>query len=224
MSIFCYKKLIEKSRPVSEQIKQARESAGLTLEELSSRTQVPPNHLLALEEGRYGDLPRAKPYRLAYLRSYGKALGLDSGSLCRQFAIQNGLSDLPRESHPLTASRFKFFSMHGAVKTAAVFILVITFAGYLIWQIKGITEPPKLLIYSPSEGYISSELSVAVQGETEKECLIKINGQEMRPTDDGKFEARVDLSNGVNTITISAVKKHGKTATEVRHVMVRAKT
>jgi len=110
------------------------------------------------------------------------------------------------------------------IRAVALMSLVIGFLGYLIFQINGILHPPKLVVYMPAEGYVSSRLIIAVQGETEKEVKLQVNGKEIIANEQGKFEAEVDLSNGVNTITISAIKKHGKTATVTRHVIVKAET
>ena len=107
------------------------------------------------------------------------------------------------------------------LKNTAVIIFILGFLGYLFWQINGILQPPKLLIYTPADGYVSSHLSTLVQGETEMEVKVTVNGKEIMANERGQFEAMVDLSNGVNAITISAMKKHGKTTTVTRHVVVK---
>jgi hypothetical protein len=37
----------------------------------------------------------------------------------------------------------------------------------------------------------------------------------------GHFETKVDLTTGLNTITILATKKHGKTTAITRHIVVK---
>jgi hypothetical protein len=70
-----------------ESIKQHRIKLGLSLEQVSSRTSIPVQHLTALEEGDVESLP-AGPYLEGYYRSYCKALGLTphKGSITRQMA------------------------------------------------------------------------------------------------------------------------------------------
>ena len=101
-------------------------------------------------------------------------------------------------------------------------VFLIGFVGYLLWQVNGILQPPKLFVFSPNEGSVSNKLTAIVQGETEKEVHLTVNGKEARPNDKGRFEIILDLSNGVNTITISATRKHGKMATVIRHVIVKS--
>ncbi len=128
------------------------------------------------------------------------------------------------QKHPHKIINFSpFRSIPFLIRNIILACLIILFAGYLIWQIKGIINPPLLEIYSPPEGFVTNNISILIQGITEPECRLTINGQDIRPNGAGHFEASVDLSIGVNTIAISAIKKHGKTTTETRHVVVRGR-
>ena len=53
-----------------------------------------------------------------------------------------------------------------------------------------------------------------------KECHLEANGQEIKVDENGKFNTTILLADGVNTLTLSTTKKHGKTTTLVRHVVV----
>jgi hypothetical protein len=98
----------------------------------------------------------------------------------------------------------------------------MVFAGYLTWQIRGILEPPALTVFSPAEGTVITSASTLVEGITEAESLLAVNGQEVVMNKDGKFQAELNLVTGLNTITIASTKKkHRKTTTITRHVIVR---
>ena len=92
---------------------------------------------------------------------------------------------------------------------------------YLGLQVNNILQPPKLNLYSPQNGYVSDEASVDVQGQTENGVKILINGTDVAVHEDGGFVEVVDLTPGLNTITVTAEKKHGKSVTEVRHVVLK---
>ena len=77
------------------------------------------------------------------------------------------------------------------------------------------------MVYSPQNGYITNANPLVVRGETEPEVYISINGEEIVHYEAGQFETSIYLAPGVNTITISATKKHGKTTTETRHVILK---
>lgn len=219
MAIFCRKKLEPPAR-ICVRLKKLREENVLSLENLAEQTHVSAKYLQAIEEGRFEDLPKAKAHRLAYLRSYAEAVGYSPEAAQKQFFSEAGLSDI-KAAHPATHMRAALPSFSFIFRNAALTLFVLAFLGYLVYQVRGIIQPPRLAIFTPVEGFVYDNLSALVQGETEKECRLTINGLEARVNEEGKFEVAVDLTAGVNTITVSVTKKHGKTTTEVRHVVVK---
>lgn len=68
-------------------LKEARESSGLSLEEVAQRTYIKLPYLEALEEGQLERLP-APVYTYGYIRQVAKVLGLDGGALVQRFQEQ----------------------------------------------------------------------------------------------------------------------------------------
>ena len=220
MSIFCYKK-IDAAVRLGEQFCKKREELKLTLEEAAEKTRVPLKYLAALEKSRFSDLPKTKVHRLAYVKEYATYLNLSPQVCVGQFSCEDGLEG-SHFIHPLRAIKlFPFSSISTALRTTILASLVIFFASYLVWQVRRVLEPPRLAVYAPIEGHVLNQTRTAIVGETEKETHLTINGQDVMVTEDGKFDATIDLTVGVNTITIEAVKKHGKTTTLTRHVVVK---
>lgn len=218
MSTFCAKK-IASPLCLGDKFKKAREEHGFTVQDFTSKTGLSVKHINCLEKNYFSELPKAKVFRLAYLRAYTNTFNLDKEAILKQFAEEGGWNDLTKNQK---VSRFSFSSLSTLSIVARNFLIagfVILFASYLIWQVKGVMTPPKLLVYTPIEGMVTSQLNIAVQGTTEKETHLTINGQEVRPNEKGQFDSPVDLSNGINEITISATKKHGKTTTITRHII-----
>ncbi len=222
MSIFCSKKL-SAPEPLGQILLKAREHCGLSLEEFSTKIGVPKNYIHAIEKNAFNELPPIKFFRLAYLRAYVSALNLEQKNIFDQFKREGGLSNVKDgNTSPLkNLSKFSFFSSSVLLRNSAIAIVVILFASYLGWQVKGILEAPKLTVYTPIEGAVSNQIGVLVQGQSEKEVHLTVNGQSIMINEKGQFESLVDLSNGVNTITISAMKKHGRATTVTRHVVVK---
>ncbi|MEK7213449.1 MAG: helix-turn-helix domain-containing protein [Patescibacteria group bacterium] len=222
MAIFCLKK-IESPVRLGERLRKAREGRGLTLEEIVTTTHIPLEYLAALEESNFSKLPKARGYRLAYLREYAEALELSPSSCLHQFHKEEGWEDI-KNIHPRKDLKIsRFYSLSFLARNILIAIFVLAFAGYLIWQVRGILEPPQLAIFFPPEGAVSDKLNIVVQGETEKESRLSINGQEIMINEQGRFESMVDLSEGLNTVIISATKKHGKTTTITRHIVAKTK-
>lgn len=221
MPTFCLKKL-EPTTRVGERLKKAREKKELSLEDICQKTRIPLKYLEAIECGHFKELPRTKAHRLAYIREYAEELNLNPASLLHQFSQESDLTDdIP--THPRRALNFSSFSsLTNIFKNVGAIILLVGFLGYLAWQVNGILQPPKLAVFTPTDGYISNKPTTLVQGETEKEVRLTVNGKDVMPNNDGKFEIPLDLSTGVNTITISAIKKHGKITTVTRNIIVKS--
>lgn len=66
--------------PVGLELKQARERAGLSAEEVSDRTKIQPHRIEALESGDFQALPYGV-YLEGIVRAYAREVGLDQAAL-----------------------------------------------------------------------------------------------------------------------------------------------
>jgi len=71
------------SAETGRRLKRARESRGLTLEDVARMTGIDPQYLQAIESGQLGELP--SPYVRSYLRSYAQCVGEDPQALLRLY-------------------------------------------------------------------------------------------------------------------------------------------
>lgn len=221
MSIFCYKK-IDTKKCLGWELKEAREQQKLSLEEVSKVTRIPLKYLEAFENNRFFELPKAASHQRAYLRQLCQLYKIDFTTAIYKFSCDGGLkiNTLPYLQE-LSTEKLRPLSL--LIRNLSLTIFVLFFVAYLGWQIRGIMTPPKLMVYSPIEGQISNRAEITIQGETDKENHLEANGQEIKVNEQGKFNDIILLSNGVNTITLSTTKKHGKTTTVTRHVVVSIK-
>ncbi len=221
MSAFKKKKLNPPKR-VCLRLKEARESCGMSLERLSQKTKISKDFLQALEECRFQDLPSAEVYQKNFLKSYVEALCIDPDPFLKQYLSEE--CDKKKKSINLNKKIKKNYleNLPFFLRYSLALIFLLSLFSYLGLQVKNIVEPPKLEIFSPPQGYITTELSVLLQGQTDKEVTVSVNGKDVGTNEKGVFEAQIDLSVGVNTLTIEAKKKHGKTTQEVRHVVLKA--
>lgn len=220
MALFCLKK-IQGPLLVGELLKKTRKTKKMTIDEAAQLTRIAKKYLQIIERNKFKNLPQTKAHCLAYIRKYATILKLDSDKIVKQFTQEADLKNYT-PTHP--HSYLKIKSMNSIViwiKKISLIIAILTFTGYLAWQINGILKPPRLVVFSPVEGYISNNLTTLVQGQTDKEVTLTINGKEIRTNDKGEFETVIDLSKGINSITISAIKKHGKTATLTRNIIMK---
>ncbi len=222
MTIFCAKKLTTPEQRLGAKLKEAREVFGVDLNTVSKAIRIPAKYLNALEKNRFNDLPKAKVYRLNYLKEYANFLHLDETKTIEQFNRENGLKGVEQIHPKQSLKNAPLFSISIFARNLLIASFVLLLVGYLGWQVKRVLEPPQLIVYNPAEGITVMEHNIAVQGETEKECRLAINGQEIMPDEKGRFNLMVNLSDGLNTIIITATKKHGKISTVTRHIVVKS--
>lgn len=84
-------------------LRAAREKAGLSRAEIATRTKIAERHLVAIEEGRFGDLA-ARTYAVGFARTYARSVGLDENAIANEVRGQ-----LDAESHdrPVIAPSFE---------------------------------------------------------------------------------------------------------------------
>lgn len=65
---------------IGARLREARESRGLTLEQLAAETRIPQRHLQTIEAGDFAALP-ARTYAVGFSKTYAKAVGLDENEV-----------------------------------------------------------------------------------------------------------------------------------------------
>jgi cytoskeletal protein RodZ len=70
-------------------LRDAREQRGIDIEGVARALRIRHPYLVAIEEGRFGDLPGA-PYASGFVRSYAEFLSLDANEILRRFREESG--------------------------------------------------------------------------------------------------------------------------------------
>jgi cytoskeleton protein RodZ len=74
---------------IGEFFKQVRETKGLTIDEVASKTRIRTDFVKALEEGNFAKLPD-QVFARGFVRSYARSLGLDEEDAIHRFAQSAG--------------------------------------------------------------------------------------------------------------------------------------
>lgn len=69
---------------IGDFFRHVRETKGLTLDDVASKTRIHPDFLIALEEGNFTKLPD-QVFAKGFVRSYARSLGLDEDDAMRRF-------------------------------------------------------------------------------------------------------------------------------------------
>lgn len=76
-------------KTAGQRLRDAREAAGMSLEDVATATRIPTRHLESLETGDFAKLP-APTYSIGFAKSYAAAVGLDRAEIGEQLRTELG--------------------------------------------------------------------------------------------------------------------------------------
>lgn len=207
-------------KTVGSTLKDAREAKGLTLLDVERATRIRQKFLEAIEKDEFRTLP-SPAYAKGFVRNYAAFLGLSTEQIMAFFRRQ--MTETPRASllpkgvaDPLNAPFFQLTP--GRFLGLLIAALLVVFFVYLGSQYRRLSQPPLLTVTSPQDQSVVTEKRAVVEGQTDSDATVMINGTSTIVRDDGRFYEQVPLEAGVNKITIVATSKFGKVASVVREV------
>ena len=216
------KKQLNQSSGWGEELRKSRMSRSWSLADATRRSRIKVDYLKALEDENIQDIPRGV-YAVNFLRRYAGVLNISKDRIdemaqkiqsIKIWSVKDNFIDL---SAILKRKPVLVVSVWGGV--ASRFFLVAIIFVYLAIGVAGIFVKPKLDIDSPSGNSVLSVKYITVSGETEKEAVVRINGEYVK-NNGGKFSEAVYLRSGINVITVSAQKKYGQISMDTRRILV----
>jgi len=207
-------------KTVGIMLREARMAKGISLDQAEAVTRIRKKFLLSMESDDFFSLPSVT-YAKGFVKNYSEFLSLDSRVMLAFFRRQTeekpsatvmpkGMSDpLNTTSFTLTPGKFVLILIAG---------LIGLFLFYFFFQYKRLDRPPILTIESPLNESIAPEKKIDVIGFTDQDATVAINGISVLVRTDGKFFDQVSLDPGVNTITVVATSRFGKSTTVVRKI------
>ncbi len=206
---------------LGERLNKLRSEKRITLGEVSKSTRIQVKYLEYLESGRFEKLP-ADVYVKGFLRSYAQYLGMDENYLMRLYErekeIHNNIKKEEPKTPPWRGKPIRFSNIIITPKFLVAF-LVVFFVGlgffYLYRELSIFISNPRLVITSPINNFSTEEKAIMVEGVTEKDAKLFINGQSTIVDENGKFSEVLILQSGLNTIKIKAINRFEKESEKV---------
>jgi cytoskeleton protein RodZ len=130
---------------IAEQLRSARERAGLDIATVEADTKIRGKYLRALESGEWELLPEPTSTK-AFLRTYADYLGLDGRALVENFKLRyeyTGDLPAPTSANPVQPRSHRLFS-RGAV--AVVLVILVIVGLFLIGRSSGADTGATLLL------------------------------------------------------------------------------
>lgn len=215
-----------KSQTLGEFLRACRDRSGLSLSDIAKFSQVQPKNILALEEGRYEDLPDAV-YVKGFLRSLSQVFHVPLGKLLLQYAAEQEIAEhiekVQTESKIGSFSTPKFVFSSKTLVIAGLALFGFLSMSYLYFQVSSLKRPPRLEIFSPKTDLTTGGAVLLVHGTTEPGSSVYLNDQMIVVDAKGEFRENLSLAPGTNLLTIRAVNKFDKSNSASRTIVYQEK-
>lgn len=210
-------------RTVGQILKEEREKKFYTLEEIEKATKIRLELLEALEKDQYHKLP-PPTFVQGFIKNYSKFLGLNAEKLLaifrREFSeAKNPPRVLESFVNPLDKRKFAFTP--AKFVGLAILTMMVIFFFYLFFEYRFLAGAPFLEVQKPLDQTSTATPTVLVFGRADAEAKVRINNQEIQVDSSGKFSQEIQLTQGTNTIVITATSKSDKTSRIERIVFLR---
>jgi len=128
---------------LGERLRSAREARGLSLDDLSRRTHIQKNFLIAIETGDYSSLPPEPIYIRAFLKGYSEYVGLPWSGVRAEYEAILAAAAPPPEPPPPEPSQTLLPMLAGGVALLGLVVwLVLTLVGRPAEVPPANTQPP----------------------------------------------------------------------------------
>ena len=229
MAVF-NKKSIHAMETVGEKLRQHREAGRCTLNQAARKMNVNPKYLQMIESDNFEKLP-AGIYVSKILGQYAKFLELNQETVFIAFEEQKKIVEKlqpPKKIKELADNWlvriYKFILKPATMRNCFFSLIILAVLTYLGTSVKQIFTPPELIIKNPSAtSIITEQRELKLEGITEKEVELTINGKQVLCDQNGYFSVELDLQTGLNIIKISAKKKHSQPRIIYRQIIVKDK-
>ena len=183
-------------------LQTARLDKDLTVEEISKKTKIPAKYLQAFEVEDKANFPK-EPYCSLMVKDYASVLGLNENYVLSLF-----LRDFDVKNKPTKFRKEKFCFTPQLTFVIAIYLGIILFISYLVFEYFQFNSPPLLKVNWPTSP-VSSE-TIELSGETSYDATIRINDDLIVVDNDGHFSKTIKYPPKDNKIIIEAKSSSGK--------------
>lgn len=214
---------------VADALIEVRESRGLTPAEAAQKSGVPKRYIDFFERRKTNGMT-ADVYAHHKLRAYSRFLDLDEEKVLSSFRQEQAQ---PAKITPTRhASRWRKHPLKNIptrallvtpkiIRGAIAVIIAVGIGMFFVVRAQKMTAPPQVALTSPKNGLVTEVTSLTVEGKTEKEVRLLVNGEPVYIDSSGNFSDELELRKGLNVIRVVAMRKHGQKSEVVRRVIVK---
>lgn len=211
-------------KTVGQLFRIKREEKNLSVEDVEKTTKIRKKFIESIEKGDYDKLPPSA-FTRGFIKNYSEFLGLDNNEVLalyrREFDERKDKRLLPKSvSDDLDNGIFKINPKR--ISFFLIIASIVLIISYLVFQYLNLSGGPYLSVATPQDNSIVAKAELEVSGKVDPEAQLKINSQQVLAKD-GEFKEFVLISEGLNTVTVEATSRNGKTSVVQRHVRLEIK-
>ena len=198
-------------------LREARQSHKWTLRDAEKKTGIARRYLEYLEADDFYKLP-GSTYTKGFLERYAEFLKLNPFKIIEKWRkefSQSSDKKIPNilgiKNRPKSIFDIKVYII------GAVVLLMFFYIGF---SIKRVLFTSNLEILNPPQDLVTTESYLIIAGHVDLGADVFINDQLIEQINEGNFEQGIKLSPGLNTIKISAKKKHSQEKIIFRQIIL----
>ena len=136
------------SEHFGERLRARRESYGLSLSDVSELTNIKTSYLSAIEALNEAALP-AIGYRIGYVRTYAKALGMDGAIAVKEYKADTALTQMKLRDAPHVILRRQLRLPRGSISAISVASVALCIGLWYGAQSEAIATPTPVVDIAP---------------------------------------------------------------------------
>jgi cytoskeletal protein RodZ len=196
-----------------EVLKNKRELLKRSLERVSADTKIQKRFLGYIENNQF-EYFDSEVFLTGFIKIYAKYLDLDTSKVLALYRRSNpnkttrNPANKKEDLKPSKKLKKKAALEPKLIITILLGIFLFAIFTYIGFQIYKFQRPPSLEITAPAPDSQVQTEDIIVEGETDSESIIEVNGAAVETNEEGEFSYEVTLKEGLNTITIKARKNN----------------
>lgn len=205
-------------KTIGQFLKEARTAGNISLTEIEEKTKIRRAFLEALENEQWERLPEL-PVTLGFVRSVADSLGIDSSHAAALLRRDYPPKSLEINPKPDVTEKFSWNPRLTFFVGIAVSLLAVGL--YLLFQYRNFVSPPKLVVETPRDQEVITQMTVGVAGQTDPDVSVSVNDQPALIDEFGNFYTEISINKETSTIEIKAKSRSGRETIVVRTVEVK---
>ncbi len=206
------------SKTLGERLREIRERAGVSLEEIANAIKVNKKYLRQIENDDYENMP-SEIYVRGFLRNYANFLRISAKDVLRIYEKERGIENNIKKTNKKEKKNKKINIPTVTLSSRMVFgiffgIFVVLIGWYFYKEAGRFSATPRLLISKPVNNSIIEHSSTELVGVTDVGNKVTVNGQAIFVNERGEFGERIALKKGINELIVKVVNKFGQEITK----------